>query len=72
MKYTVLLLRPDTIANPFGQDTFLAHVEAEDVELAVEAAQADAAEADGLDDSTSYHPLLVIAGHHSDLWEEAR
>lgn len=26
--YTVLLLRPDYIAEPYGQDTYLAHVNA--------------------------------------------
>lgn len=65
--YTVLLLRPDYIAEPYGQDTYMAHVEAENPVNAIEAAQIEVWNEDaGDEDSTSwddYHPLLVLDGH---------
>lgn len=70
MKYTVLLLRPDYIADAFGQDTYLAHVEAVDPEEAVEVAQREASDADsdkGFEDLDDYYPLITLIGHHEDL-----
>lgn len=65
--YTVLLLRPDYIAEPYGQDTYLAHVFADWPDDAVEAAQIEAWNEDkgdhGPDPWTDYHPLLVLDGH---------
>lgn len=71
MKYTVLLLRPDYIADEFGKDTYMAHVEASGVDRAIRTAQFEAVLADehSLDpgdedwvDHTDYHVLFV--GHH--------
>lgn len=65
--YTVLLLRPDYIAEPYGQDTYLAHVEAENPDEAVVAGQIRVWNVDKGDDAgtpwTDYHPLLVLDGH---------
>lgn len=66
--YTVLLLRPDYIAEPYGQDTYMAHVFADWPDDAVEAARIKAWNEDHGDDAGTswddYHPLLVLEGHH--------
>ena len=70
-KYTVLLLRPDYVADGFGTDTYLAQVEADSVGAAVLAAQAEVAEIDDRDlKSTDYYPLITIEGWHDDLTPE--
>lgn len=70
--YTVLLLRPDYIAEPYGQDTYMAHVEAENPVNAIEAAQIEVWKEDHGDDAgeswTDYNVLLIIEGHHRDLY----
>ena len=65
-KYTVILLRPDYIADTFGHDTYIAHVTASDADNAVLSAQLDVFSADGerADDHRNYHPLAVFRGHH--------
>jgi len=65
-KYTVILLRPDYIADTFGHDTYIAHVTASDADNAVLSAQLDVFGADGerADDRRDYHPLAVFRGHH--------
>jgi len=67
--YTVLLLYPDTLAETYGQETYLAHVEADDSlkasQTAQELARLDTNEA--VDDPDDFYPLIVIAGHHDDL-----
>lgn len=79
-KYTVLLLRPDYIADDYGQDTYLAHVEAIDVLTAQETAQREAYQSDvppdddGYDESAyrpDYFVLAVFEGHLNDMKEEA-
>lgn len=67
MKYSVLLLRPDYIAEPYGQDTYFTHVEATNAEVACNLAQQEAAEADSGDAAEDYAVLLCIAGHHDDV-----
>jgi hypothetical protein len=74
MKYSVLLMRPDSIADPYlrdgGHDTFYTFVEADTRSGAVAAAQQEAFRADaGEDDdpgftSLDYAEILVIEGHH--------
>jgi hypothetical protein len=66
MKYTVLLLRPDYVADTFGQDTFCAHVEGDTAEAALAAARAEACEADGQDDPEDYYCLFCTDGHVAD------
>lgn len=80
-KYTVLVLRPDYTASDYGQDTFLAHVEAIDVLTAQETAQEEAYRGDfpGIDmdehdpvsSSADYFVLAVFEGHLNDVKEEA-
>lgn len=74
-KFTVLLLYPDYMSDNFGQDTCMAHVNAEDVARAQEAAQArmvqirlEYDEEDG-QDPDDYFVLMVIEGHHNDIKE---
>lgn len=64
-KYTVILLRPDYIADTFGHDIYIAHVTASDADNAVLSAQLDVFGADGVraDDPSDYHPLAVFVGH---------
>jgi hypothetical protein len=70
-KYTVLLLRPDHVADGFGPDTYLAQVEADSAEGAILAAQKEVTEMDDLDLSpTDYHPLITIEGCHDDITPE--
>lgn len=77
--YSVLLLRPDNVADTFGHDTYLAHVDACSVPLAVEKAQMEAWVADngGPDnvpddagDPDDYHVLFVCRGHQEDISPE--
>lgn len=73
MKYTVLLLRPDYVASNFGQDTYLAWVEADDVATAQTLAQREAYRSDvplGDDESANhsdYYVLFVAEGHVDNL-----
>ena len=67
-RFTVLLLRPDHVADGFGPDTYLAQVEADSADGAVLAAQKEVTEMDDLDLSqTDYHPLIIIEGWHDDI-----
>ena len=71
MKYTVLLLRPDYVADGFGTDTYLAQVEENTVVAAVLSAQMEVAKLDDLDlKIADYHPLITLAGWHDDLTPE--
>lgn len=74
--YTVLLLRPDYVADTFGQDTYMTHVSALSVAAAQAAAQQEAAQCDnshhgdgggGLPED--YHVLAVFEGNHNDIKE---
>ena len=78
--YTVLLLYPDYMTDNFGQDTYLAHVEAGDPESAVVQAQKWAMTANidpedmGLvqDFSEDFFPLFVCEGHRDDLYSHRK
>lgn len=75
-KFTVLLQYPD-VFSPYGQETYMANVEAEDVKCAQRAAQRVAQEGlVGNDELTvfvadpdDYFVLMVIEGHHYDIKE---
>lgn len=72
--FTVLLLRPDYMAEEFGKDTFLTHVDATGRQDAIEAAQIDAHKFDGLGEDgepEDYAALLVLHGHHNAVPEGA-
>lgn len=78
-KFTVVLMRPDYMTSDFGQDCYVAHVEAVSEYAAVDAGQHEAAEADhkegeeglrdiwegALPNHEDYYPLLVFEGHHN-------
>ena len=73
-KFTILVLKPDYIADAFGQDTFLAYVEAHSVDMAQSMAQVQASNADCASEEEradanpeDYHILAVFEGHHPDL-----
>jgi hypothetical protein len=66
MKYTVLLLYPDYVADTFGHETYLAHVEAEDTKEAIDLAQQEIANTIHAE-RQDFYPLLVVYGWHDDL-----
>lgn len=73
-KFTVLLLKPDTIADNFGQDTVLVHVTAPEVALAQVRAREAASDSDLQHGETrddvppeDYHVLAVFEGHLADI-----
>jgi len=75
MKYTVLLLRPDYIADTFGQDTYMDHVEATTPAGAVDETRTRAIALDYGEDKDeaipeAYFVLAVFAGHHDDVAPE--
>lgn len=73
--YTVLLLRPDYMADSFGTDTFMTCVVARSAADALEAARVEVIELDHEDlaefyeyhDPTDYACLLLIEGEHRDI-----
>ena len=68
-RYTVLLLRPDHVADGYGEDTYLAHVRARSPRTAIKRAQREVKALDGHDDvhAGDYYPLITMTGHHNDL-----
>lgn len=74
-KFTVLLLRPDYMADAFGSDTYLTNVDAAGPEEALRLAREavikcdheDVAEFHEYHDPTDYACLLLIAGDHKNL-----
>lgn len=73
-KFTIILNRPDYLANDFGTDTYLAHVEAHSTAMAQEMAQLQASNADCKSDAEredanpeDYAVLAVFEGHLEDL-----
>lgn len=67
--YTVLLLRPDYLADGSGHDTYQTTVTAMDAASASEAAQQEAMDRDGNQDGEpeDYHVLAVFRGEHDNL-----
>ncbi|MEI6166503.1 MAG: hypothetical protein WCS52_04855 [bacterium] len=72
-RYTVLLLRPDYVANSFGEDTYLALVRAVTPTAAITSAQQEVARLDDLDgiQAADYYPLITMKGWHNDMTPEA-
>lgn len=73
-QFTVLVLRPDYLAAEFGKDTYLAHVEAYNIDMAQEMAQLKASNADCNSDADredacpgDYAIMAVFEGHLEDL-----
>jgi len=69
MKYTVLLMRPDYVADRFGEDTYLAFVTARSPTLAIKAARLEVLRADDIAavNREDYHPLFTLNGWHNDI-----
>lgn len=77
-RFSVLLLRPDYVAEQYGTDTYLAHVTAQSVDDAIEAARREVVEVDSPTEAgqaawpytvspNDYHVLLVAKGFINDL-----
>jgi hypothetical protein len=85
-QYTILVQRPDWIADPYGLDTYLAHVEANGVLEAqgiargeawdfdhaedVAAGAVDESEKDEVNGAPAYAILAVFEGHLDDVSQE--
>lgn len=73
--WTILLLRPDYLADEFGKDTYLAHVVANSAKEAMAKAQREAfssdleqdADDESCDSPTDYHVLFCTMGHLRDM-----
>jgi hypothetical protein len=65
-KFTVVLLRPDYMAEEYGKDIYTACVEADSIEEAMLAAREQVLAADdgAVEDPDDYHVLLIFVGHH--------
>lgn len=61
--YTVLLLRPDYVAQEFGKDTFCAYIYAKDAQDAVDKARKEACLVDLEDEPEDYYCLFCTPGH---------
>ncbi len=72
-RFTVLLLRPDHVADGFGQDTYLAQVSAPTPQAAIKVARREVTTVDGIDDlkAEDYYPLITVRGWHGDLTPES-
>ena len=72
LEYTVILLRPDYIADEFGKDVFHTFVMAHSADDAVCKAQEVAAKADdaGFCAAGDYHPLFVCRGKVTTLYKD--
>lgn len=69
MKFSVLLLYPDYLAEDYGQDTKWMWIEAEDEFDATNIAQLELAKTESQleDTALDFHPLLVLHGWHDDV-----
>ena len=67
--FTVILLRPDYVADTYGQDTYMTTVLAESRETALAKARAEVQDADDTEenDPTDYFCIAMIAGEHHDI-----
>lgn len=67
-KFTVVLLRPDYMSDNYGQDIYVAHVEAECATTAYDAAREEVFEADNYDglepQSVDDYALCVMFSGH--------
>ncbi len=67
-KYTVLMLLPDTVAENYGEETYLDWTEAETPKEAIAAAQKHAAQAmEWYVPTEDFFVLFACEGHHVDL-----
>ena len=64
--YTVLLLYPDTVAQQYGEETYLTWVQEDDIKTAIQSAQIEASTDFDLS-PLDFLPLFACYGHHQDL-----
>ena len=65
-KFTVILMRPESVSETYGQDVYFAHVEAKRARFAVQPALSQVVEADKEDLDLSdedYICVAVLDGH---------
>ena len=67
--YTVLMLKPQSLAAPYGKDIVLYHVDEDSPDEAIVEAQQQAFEAHETEDQdpADWHVLAVIEGHHDNM-----
>lgn len=70
LDYTVILLRPDYMADEFGKDVFHTFVSAKSVDNAVCKARLEAALVDDAETLDDYHVLFVCRGRVTNLYTE--
>jgi hypothetical protein len=66
-KFTVLLLYPDYLADNYGEETYLAFVDADSVAEAEETAQRIVSNANEGSEPEDFLTLFVCTGHKPDL-----
>ncbi len=70
MKYTVLLLYPDYMAETFGQETYMTTVTADNVTQAKRLAQEEVAAENKAENPDDFLVLCVLAGEHDDIKDQ--
>ena len=67
LKFTVLLLYPDYLAETFGHATYMTSVTADNVTQAKKLAQEEGAAKNKVENPDDFFVLCVIAGEHDDI-----
>ncbi len=67
LKFTVLLLYPDYLAETFGHETYMTSVTADNVTQAKKLAQEEVAAENKVENPDDFFVLCVIAGEHDDI-----
>ena len=70
MKYTVLLLYPDYMAETFGQETYMTTVTADNVTQAKRLAQEEVAAENKAENPADFFVLCVLTGEHDDIKDQ--
>ena len=66
-KFTVVMLYPDYIAGTYGEETFLAHVEEDNLQRAIKSAQQEASEANDNATPDDFAVIFACFEHVEDL-----
>jgi len=69
-KFTIIMLYPDYLAHNYGEETYVAHVESEDLQLAIRAAQLEASKANAENETVrpvDFAVIFACDGHIDDL-----
>jgi hypothetical protein len=70
LPYTVILLYPDFLSDNYGEETYVAWVEAESPEEAVKLGQKQVLNANANPEgcrAIDFYPIFACEGHHRDL-----